>query len=787
MSFLNWILLGGSAAFAVPLLIHLLNRARFKTVDWGAMHLLESALQVNSRRVQWQSLLLLLLRCSLPILLALCLARPVLTKWRAQGGAGDKSLVLMIDNSLSMEAQEGAQSRFDKAIEEAIRIVRQQSSNTEWSVWSTGGVPTDLIDGTTFDQRMVIGRIQSLKAGAGAMNVAASLKVAAEQLQAMQNANRELLIVSDFQQQDWSSFGVADRQAWKARLEASALQPHVTFLSVASATTGSLENLSIELAEPDSTAHSLVGLGQTVETRVTIHNHGLSAVDEVEVLLRVGDEETGTNLSSRRLSIPADGVAQASFACQFDSAGWRSLSIQVIDPGQVHGDDVVHKCVQVVDAVRVLLVDNQPQAPQWQRTTGFLSLALSPYQATDEQQNLIQVETVAPHEMKTRQLDDFAVVVLANINRLEDTKRLTQFVSSGGGLLIFAGDQIDTDWYNKHLRKNKASEALLPVKFGKIETAPEKTPVHVDSASLQSSSLRIFSQSGGGDLDAIEISKWCELLRDDHQTVQPVSEAAVVDGENTPTEQSDENAKSVASVWLTLDNGQPLLVAQDFGAGCVIQCATSCDQSWSNLPLRTAFVPLVQSLVKYCATRSQVARTAITSESIDLSGLVQSYSRSLQSTPAKQNPPIDFNNLEMEVRGPDGKSRQVSIVVGEHDPNNENQVLPKAVFQHLDYPGVYACSIKPKSSEGKSPESMLTQFAVNLPPAESQLKVLEIAEQQQLRESMSADLVFNASEFDDLLNTRSNGREIWRWLLLGLVLLLFVEIWLQQRITRGAA
>ena len=55
---------------------------RFRVLDWGAMHLLEAVVRINRRRLQLMHLLLLLLRCLIPILLAYCLARPVLTGFR---------------------------------------------------------------------------------------------------------------------------------------------------------------------------------------------------------------------------------------------------------------------------------------------------------------------------------------------------------------------------------------------------------------------------------------------------------------------------------------------------------------------------------------------------------------------------------------------------------------------------------------------------------------------------------------------------------------------------------
>ena len=86
MTLLNGILALGAVAAAIPLLIHLLNRSRFRTVPWGAMHLLESVIRTNNRRIRLEQLLLLLVRCAIPAVLALCLARPVLTGWRALPG-----------------------------------------------------------------------------------------------------------------------------------------------------------------------------------------------------------------------------------------------------------------------------------------------------------------------------------------------------------------------------------------------------------------------------------------------------------------------------------------------------------------------------------------------------------------------------------------------------------------------------------------------------------------------------------------------------------------------------
>ena len=116
MTLLNGILALGGLAFSVPLVIHLLFRSRFRTIDWGAMHLLQSVVRINRRRLQLLHLLLLLLRCLLPILLAFCLARPVLTGFRSLPGDAPQSLLIAIDDSRSMAARdESGLTRMDRA------------------------------------------------------------------------------------------------------------------------------------------------------------------------------------------------------------------------------------------------------------------------------------------------------------------------------------------------------------------------------------------------------------------------------------------------------------------------------------------------------------------------------------------------------------------------------------------------------------------------------------------------------------------------------------------------
>src|SRR5271169_4822914 len=57
------------AAVSIPIIIHLLNRKRFKVVTWAAMRFLLAAQKKNSRRMRLEQLILLAVRCLLVLLL----------------------------------------------------------------------------------------------------------------------------------------------------------------------------------------------------------------------------------------------------------------------------------------------------------------------------------------------------------------------------------------------------------------------------------------------------------------------------------------------------------------------------------------------------------------------------------------------------------------------------------------------------------------------------------------------------------------------------------------------
>src|SRR5687768_7619113 len=102
--FLNMTMLAGLGGALVPLLVHLLSRARYQTVDWGAAMFLEGVDVRQTASARLKQFLLLLLRMGIIACLAMAMAQPVVRgRWGAAGGAdGRISAVIVLDTSWSM-------------------------------------------------------------------------------------------------------------------------------------------------------------------------------------------------------------------------------------------------------------------------------------------------------------------------------------------------------------------------------------------------------------------------------------------------------------------------------------------------------------------------------------------------------------------------------------------------------------------------------------------------------------------------------------------------------------
>src|SRR5438067_13714196 len=94
-----WFMAVGGILVSLPIIIHLINRMRFKRLRWAAMEFLLKSQKRNRRRLIIEQLILLLLRILMVLLVALLVARWIYGGDKARTGTKH---VVVIDDTLSM-------------------------------------------------------------------------------------------------------------------------------------------------------------------------------------------------------------------------------------------------------------------------------------------------------------------------------------------------------------------------------------------------------------------------------------------------------------------------------------------------------------------------------------------------------------------------------------------------------------------------------------------------------------------------------------------------------------
>ncbi|HTW93992.1 MAG TPA: BatA domain-containing protein [Tepidisphaeraceae bacterium] len=553
--FLNAIMLAGIGGAVVPLVLHLLNRYRFRTVQWGAMMFLAGDDRRQTRRHRLRQIILLLIRMALVALLAVCLARPIVySHWGAEPAPA--AVVILLDRSPAMGMTANRRSRMTRAEGAVTAILSTLQSGDEVTLVSLGEVPgQEQEGGSTTDLAALADRVQAMNAGPALASVADGLERAAEILGGSDRTNRQIFIVCGKEASAWKDVDERFAESWRRRWPAAAT-PKIVVVAVGSQNAENVAVTGVRLAHPPALR------GRATEVMAIVHNYGFDQRDRIPVNFRVA----GKVVASTLVSVSGRSEAIARQTVIFPEAGSHILSAQIPQSG-LPSDNVNELSLDVMDSLPVMIV-GKPDAR-------FIAMALAPYQAAgrDGPDLAHPVVMDAAGGAWTEQLQNFSVVVLADVPWLSvrQTQALEMYVYAGGGLLIAPGDGVRAEDYNDSLYRD--GTGLMPAML--------QAPTPADG-------------SGATTIERIDrVSPVFDFLAD-----QPAYTPAPVIRRYFPATVGP-GGEELAS----FRGGRPFVVEGNFGKGRVILVTTALDENWGTLPLDSFFLPFVQSMVSHLAAQ----------------------------------------------------------------------------------------------------------------------------------------------------------------------------------------
>lgn len=562
MVFLNspWVWGGLTVAgIAVPVLIHLLSRFRSQPESWAAMELLRRAMVVRARRIRFEDLLLLLLRCLALALAGLAFARPALKSSGASGG-GRAGIVLALDASFSMQHKPGLRSRFDLAIERAGGVLSTLSPGDPVTIALLGSRPRVLLRNAAYDPDQVQNVLKSAAAFDEGLNVELCLGELDRLVDETRAASRECYVITDFHAGHWADVSEGARQAMASIRKKGSL----FLVPVAARDT---ENVAITRL---ALASGVLRKNTMARYVVDVRNAGRVPLSGVPVQLFMDKTAIDQRVIDR---IEPGRTESASLFANFDAPGTFVMSAR-LGEDSLPADNVRYSVAGIRDSVSVLCVDGDPSGTPSKGETDFLAAALSPGGSAGGEGGAagVRVDTIAAGDLQIGKLAAYNIVVLANVGEVirEQAMALADFVRHGGGLIVFLGDKVNAEQANSRLQ-DRQGEPILPATL--VTAAPAASP----------EGWRLAS-----DMPDHALTRMLRALPEEQRAGIRV----------------DRYIKAVpakdASVLLTLaPGGDPLLLERSLGRGKVLLVTTTADRQWTDLPIHPAYLMLVQQAVMH--------------------------------------------------------------------------------------------------------------------------------------------------------------------------------------------
>ncbi|HEV3024821.1 MAG TPA: BatA domain-containing protein [Pirellulales bacterium] len=555
--------LAATLAVAVPVLIHLLFRRRARVVEIGTLRFLRIVVQDNAHRRKLRRWLLLALRVAGLLLLALVFARPY---WSQTGRSSqDHELIVLIDQSASMDARENGPSAFARAQDAAAKLLAgtAEGTVTHLAYFDARGVfpAEDLRDVSDRGQRArSAGGLRvdhRRRPGFAGTDYTTALAWARDLLAQSHRTSRRLVLMTDLQRSGLGHTPVKDF-------------PNDVEIELIDVGKPLARNLAIDDVQVRSRD---IRPGQPLVVVARVLNAGAFTVRKVPVKFELSGG--GRKYEERTtVTLVAGSREVVHFEVVSPLPGLYQGFVEVEGGDPLKADDRRWLAFDARAVDRVLLVDGEPGVSVFTNETYYLEAALRLRPGVERNEFRFTATPYEPqrvpadHGENWPDLAPYRVVVLANVASLagDHVSSLAEYVAEGGSLLWFLGDQVRPTAYEPLDRLG-----LVP---GSVAEISDRGVYRFETWDKEHPIFRTLSDPQHGDLRSVRLQRIVELKPD-----------------------------SQSRVLASDQDGHPLVVEGRLGKGKILLAAMAADRDWGDWPTNRLYLPLVHQAVGYLAGR----------------------------------------------------------------------------------------------------------------------------------------------------------------------------------------
>ena len=602
------------------------------------MDFLLEAQRRNRKRVRLEQLLLLILRCLAVLLIALMMMRPFVRPGMLAtilGSAARTERIILLDDSYSMQYQPtsksgtGDRANFEQAKQAAIRIARWAAEDTpddSLTLFVTSKPTEPVIALPSLSPENLINleyRLNTLQPSQTVARMSDGLAAMADLInRTPTQANAAVYVVSDFQRHDWvlpEDPAVAEKPPSIASPLGGKLAEEesvkLVLVNISAPTAANTAVTRIVSSQPQIVA------GVPARFEISVSNFSKKPLAQVELSVSVAEHRLPPVVIPE---IQPGQTAREPLEITFPQDGSDYLKVELA--GAALNDDALRLdntralAVEVVPVVRILIVDGEASNDPYRDEIYLLKTALRP---SGRAASGNELSVVDEQELDDLELDGYHVLIMANVGQLSEAaqRNVETFVRGGGGLIIFAGDQLDIEHYNAKLYQD--GKGLIPMALGDAEQAPPGAEAMTFADWDAGHPVMLaFVDRLADVLRQVRVFAYVPLKTPSPQIekVDPVGglQANPKAEAETLVARDDDEKRAPARIVARFNDADesPAIVQRRYGRGICVFIATSADQEWNDWASNFSYLPMMLELVQYAAKPSNTAGQTVVSSPI---------------------------------------------------------------------------------------------------------------------------------------------------------------------------
>ncbi|MDE3058117.1 MAG: BatA domain-containing protein [Bacteroidota bacterium] len=756
MTFLNPFVLFGLAAAAIPIVLHLLNIRKLRTIEFSTLTFLKELQKSTMRRVKLRQWLLLMLRTLLVLLLVLAFSRPALKGSLAGLGThATTTMAIILDDTYSMSLHNERGRFLKQAQSSALRLIDMMKEGDDALFLRLSDLPNATISEPTHDIHRLREAVLQTTPSYKQRTVEEALRLSARLLRQSKNFNKEIYVVTDMQKSS-----VLNTAALNQERE-NFFDPHVRLL-VLPLSGKKFANSGIDRVTIPST---LFQVGKQFTVEATVHNYGAAAVANEVVSVYLD----GVHVMQKSISLGAGASATVSFSLPPQRSGFIPGVVKLEDDA-FDADNACYFSVYVPPRINVLLVSSHSQS------SSYIKVALSAsgddnqmeHSAETSDNTFIALREIVPAQLTTDAVTRSDAVILSDVGELSPVQadQLAEFASSGGGILFFPGSSMRLKNYNTVIFPKLHLPAMLPP----APISDSRNPSHqnsflsFDKIDFDHPIFRGMFEENRALRHPVQRNKSLVPERGFQHEQQKIESPHIFISTHF-------TSASLLQSVITLADGSPFVWEKKIGAGHIIGFSVGANTQWSDFPVKGIFVPLLYQSLLYAASNTNPMRS--TSDALPGDPIT------VQASQLRRQTARADASQAIRIIAPDKKEFLLQPSTRSSNGGSESIVF---TIHQTTLPGIYTLVEDPK---GFSREDTVGMIPVNMSPLESNGEratkedIVSLAERYGLAQN-SVTFIANANALESAVLQTRFGIELWKYLLTAALVIALIEMFVAR-------